>query len=33
VTDLRLRGTIRPGGPDWVYLPVEVPAGGGAAGG
>ena len=23
----RLRGTIRPGGPDWVYLPVEVPAG------
>src|SRR4029450_1866774 len=25
----RLRGTIRPGGPDWVYLPVEVPAGGG----
>jgi hypothetical protein len=27
VTDLRLRGTIHPGGPDWVYLPVEVPAG------
>ena len=27
MTDLRLRGTIRPGGPDWVYLPVEVPAG------
>src|SRR4029453_14029734 len=25
--DLRLGGTIRPGGPDWVYLPVEVPAG------
>jgi hypothetical protein len=24
---LRLRGAIRPGGPDWVYLPVEVPAG------
>jgi hypothetical protein len=23
----RLTGTIRPGGPDWVYLPVEVPAG------
>src|SRR5512132_1814479 len=23
----RRRGTIRPGGPDWVYLPVEVPAG------
>jgi hypothetical protein len=23
----RLQGTIRPGGPDWVYLPVEVPAG------
>jgi predicted metal-dependent phosphoesterase TrpH len=23
----RFRGTIRPGGPDWVYLPVEVPAG------
>ena len=27
MTDLCLRGTIRPGGPDWVYLPVEVPAG------
>jgi hypothetical protein len=27
VTDLRLRGTIHPGGPDWVYLPVEVPTG------
>jgi len=27
VTDLRLRGTIRPGGPDWVEVPVEVPAG------
>ena len=27
MTDLRLRGTIRPGGPDWVYLPVEVPDG------
>jgi hypothetical protein len=27
VTDRRLAGTIRPGGPDWVYLPVEVPAG------
>jgi len=24
---LRLRGTIAPGGPDWVYVPVEVPAG------
>ena len=23
----RLQGTIRPGGPDWLYLPVEVPAG------
>ena len=23
----RLQGVIRPGGPDWVYLPVEVPAG------
>jgi hypothetical protein len=23
----RYHGTIRPGGPDWVYLPVEVPAG------
>ncbi|HSK36494.1 MAG TPA: phosphoesterase, partial [Actinomycetota bacterium] len=23
----RFQGTIRPGGPDWVYLPVEVPAG------
>ncbi|HYN18982.1 MAG TPA: phosphoesterase, partial [Actinomycetes bacterium] len=23
----RLQGTIRPGGPDWRYLPVEVPAG------
>jgi hypothetical protein len=23
----RLTGTIRSGGPDWVYLPVEVPAG------
>ena len=23
----RLRGVIRPGGPDWVYLPVEVPPG------
>ncbi|HEV3504440.1 MAG TPA: CehA/McbA family metallohydrolase, partial [Actinomycetes bacterium] len=23
----RYQGTIRPGGPDWVYLPVEVPAG------
>jgi hypothetical protein len=23
----RLHGTIRPGGPDWLYLPVEVPAG------
>jgi hypothetical protein len=23
----RWRGTIRPGGPDWVYLPVEVPDG------
>jgi hypothetical protein len=23
----RFRGSIRPGGPDWVYLPVEVPAG------
>jgi predicted metal-dependent phosphoesterase TrpH len=27
VTDIRLQGTIRAGGPDWVYLPVEVPAG------
>ena len=27
MTDLHLRGTIRPGGPDWVYLPVEVPGG------
>jgi len=27
VTYLRLAGTIPPGGPDWVYLPVEVPAG------
>jgi PHP domain-containing protein len=27
VTDIHLRGTIAPGGPDWVYLPVEVPAG------
>jgi len=23
----RFQGTIRPGGPDWVYLPVEVPGG------
>jgi hypothetical protein len=23
----RFQGVIRPGGPDWVYLPVEVPAG------
>ena len=23
----RFQGTIRPGGPDWLYLPVEVPAG------
>jgi predicted metal-dependent phosphoesterase TrpH len=23
----RFQGTIRPGGPDWVYLPVEVPDG------
>ena len=23
----RLRGVIDPGGPDWLYLPVEVPAG------
>jgi predicted metal-dependent phosphoesterase TrpH len=23
----RFQGTIRPGGPDWVYLPVEVPPG------
>ena len=23
----RLRGVIQPGGPDWVYLPVEVPPG------
>jgi hypothetical protein len=23
----RYQGTIRPGGPDWVYLPVEVPEG------
>jgi hypothetical protein len=23
----RLRGVVRPGGPDWVYLPVEVPPG------
>jgi len=23
----RYQGTIRPGGPDWVYLPVEVPDG------
>ena len=23
----RYQGTIRPGGPDWVYLPVEVPGG------
>jgi hypothetical protein len=23
----RLRGVIHPGGPDWVYLPVEVPPG------
>jgi hypothetical protein len=23
----RFQGTIQPGGPDWVYLPVEVPAG------
>jgi hypothetical protein len=23
----RLQGTIQPGGPDWLYLPVEVPAG------
>jgi hypothetical protein len=23
----RFQGTIRPGGPDWVYLPVEVPSG------
>ena len=27
MSGLRLRGTIAPGGPDWVYLPVEVPAG------
>ena len=23
----RLQGTIAPGGPDWVYVPVEVPPG------
>jgi hypothetical protein len=25
----RFQGVIRPGGPDWVYLPVEVPRGAG----
>jgi hypothetical protein len=28
----RHRGVIRPGGPDWVYLPVEVPPGVGELG-